>query len=280
MKQGATTLTKPKYTKLVKDIRALIEGGKERAQAAVANELVETYWQVGRRISEEGLTDNAGYSSAVLENLAQELVIDYSTLLRSIKFFHTYNLAPRSQNLTWSHYKNLIPIENDEERGWYTELAQTEGFTRDQLASAIKRSAYTESKKSKKGATKRVTQTITRPSEPTYLYKAKVEKVVDGDTLLLKIDLGFAVFKEQRIRLSSIDAPEKETPQGKEACEFVLDALAQVPFVMVKTNKVDIYGRYVGDVFYSVGETDKNKIFLQGKYLNQELLNRGLAKVI
>ena len=48
----------------------------------------------------------------------------------------------------------------------------------------------------------------------------------------------------------------------------------------MKTNKIDIYGRYVGHIFYSLKETDKDKIFSEGNYLNQELLNRGLARAI
>ncbi len=273
------TLTKSQYTNLVKDVRALIEGGKVRARQAVANELVVTYWEVGRRISEEGLTENAGYSLAILENLSQELAIDYTTLTRSIKVFQIYNLVPRDKNLTWAQYRVLIPIENDQERCWYEELAQTEGLTRDQLLSAIKRDDFCQRGKREEGRRKKG-QTIKRPTEPTYLYKAFVERVVDGDTLLLKIDLGFTVFKEQRVRLAQVDAPEKKTPEGKEAQDFVLHELAQVPFVMVKTNKIDIYGRYVGDVFYFRGEMDKNKIFLEGKYLNGELLSRGFVKII
>jgi len=49
---------------------------------------------------------------------------------------------------------------------------------------------------------------------------------------------------------------------------------------MVKTNKIDIYGRYVGDVFYDFSETDKVSVFEDGRYLNQELLTKRLAKRI
>ena len=119
---------------------------------------------------------------------------------------------------------------------------------------------------------------LARPAEATYVYKAMIERVVDGDTLLIRLDLGFQVWKEQRIRLAGIDAPPIDEAKGYEAFEYVRDQLAQVPFIMVKTNKIDIYGRYVGHVFYSFQEKDMVKIFTEGRYLNQELLDRGLAR--
>jgi len=109
---------------------------------------------------------------------------------------------------------------------------------------------------------------------------AVVERIVDGDTLLLRIDLGFLVWKSQRVRLARIDAPALDDPKGYAAFEYVRDQLAKVAFVLIKTHQIDIYGRYVGHVFYAYGEADKAKVFAQGRYLNQELLDRGLAKLV
>ncbi|MCK5266625.1 MAG: DUF1016 domain-containing protein, partial [Spirochaetes bacterium] len=59
-----TTLTSARYTKLLKDVRRIIEEGKARATRAANEELVLAYWQVGERISVEKLTENAGYGDA------------------------------------------------------------------------------------------------------------------------------------------------------------------------------------------------------------------------
>ena len=147
--------------------------------------------------------------------------------------------------MTWSHYKLLIPMKEPQERLWYEDLAEKEG--------------------------------LKRPAEATYLYKAIVDRVIDGDTLLLRIDLGFQVLKEQRVRLAFIDTPSIDEPSDlKGAVPFKL----KVDFVMVKTNKIDIYGRYIGHVFYSSKAKNKSAIFAKGKYLNQELINKGLARII
>ncbi len=50
-----------------------------------------------------------------------------------------------------------------------------------------------------------------------YLYKAKLVRVIDGDTIDLDIDLGFDVWlKKQRIRLAGIDSPECRTKNKAE----------------------------------------------------------------
>ena len=112
-------------------------------------------------------------------------------------------------------------------------------------------------------------------SKPTY---AQVSHVVDGDTLLLRIDLGFQCWKEQRVRLAEINTPEIKTKKGREAYEFMRDKMARLESVMIKVQKIDIYGRYVTHVFYSANPKDsRDEVFLEGRYLNQELLARGFA---
>lgn len=269
-------LSETQYAKLVREIRTLIEEGQKSAQRAARQVLVQTYWKIGKRISEEGLSQSAGYNEAILEDLAEELAIDYSTLNRCIHFFQTYNLATSSKNLTWSHYKSLLPLNDDSERQWYEDLADNEELNVAQLSKAIKEDWYG---RSRKGSGSDLTK-LGRPTEATYVYKAVVDRVIDGDTLLLRIDLGFQVWKEQRVRLAGIDTPPMDDPKGREAYRFVLNRLAKIGFVMVKTNKIDIYGRYVGHVFYSSKNLSKGGVFSNGHYLNQELVSRRLAKIL
>ena len=58
------------------------------------------------------------------------------------------------------------------------------------------------------------------------------------------------------------------------------DILKDVEFLIIKTNKTDIYGRYIADVFFSEnGEIDEQKVADEGVYLNQKLLDLGAAEV-
>lgn len=75
--------------------------------------------------------------------------------------------------------------------------------------------------------------------EPTYTYRARVERVVDGDTLDLFVDLGFRIWAKLRVRLHGVNTPEtygvkKESVEykaGKAATEFVEEWLgvADIP---------------------------------------------------
>lgn len=274
-----TVLTDTKYRKLLTDLRKLIEAGKTRAQEAAAQELIQTYWELGKRISEEELTENAGYGESILEDLAEDLDMDLSVLKRALYFFQAYsNSAPRGTNLTWSHYRELIGISDEAVRDWYEKEASGEDWSRDQLLSAIRRDAYGKNQETGRGKKSEIK--LKRPADAVYVYKALVERVIDGDTLLLRLDLGFQVWKEQRVRLAEIECPPIDDPKGYEAFEYVRDQLVKAPFIVLKTNKIDIYGRYVAHVFYSFTSQSHEKVFKEGRYLNQELLDKGFARRI
>jgi endonuclease YncB( thermonuclease family) len=55
------------------------------------------------------------------------------------------------------------------------------------------------------------------------VFRVTVLEVVDADTLLLAVDCGFKITKEERIRLAGLNAPELETKKGKEAALYVRD---------------------------------------------------------
>ena len=102
-----------------------------------------------------------------------------------------------------------------------------------------------------------------------FTYKAFVERVVDGDTLLARIDLGFETRVRQYLRLRGIDAPEISSPEGKKAKAFVERELAAAAYITITSSRSDKYDRYLADVFY--GGPD------QEIFLNQRLLDKGLA---
>lgn len=112
-----------------------------------------------------------------------------------------------------------------------------------------------------------------------YTYCAAIERFIDGDTLLVSVDVGFGITIRQKLRFRLIDCPEMGTQQGERAKAFVEEELKDCPFVVVKTYKADKYDRYLVDVFYLPKEADAVKVARDGKYLNQELINKGLAKV-
>ena len=107
-------------------------------------------------------------------------------------------------------------------------------------------------------------------ADELFTYQASIDKIIDGDTLLVTLDFGeFSI--SQKLRLRGIDCPEIATAEGKKAKRFVESRLKGLNFIIVKTYKdrTDKFDRYLADIFYGDAQT----------FLNQELLDNGLAQV-
>jgi micrococcal nuclease len=103
-----------------------------------------------------------------------------------------------------------------------------------------------------------------------YEYKAKLLKVIDGDTVDLMIDCGFCIFLKQRVRLIGIDAPETRTrnlaekEKGLEAKDFLNRRLSECKNIVVKTSlgKKGKYGRLLGELFTNDISINKEMVVL------------------
>jgi micrococcal nuclease len=111
-----------------------------------------------------------------------------------------------------------------------------------------------------------------------YTYLARVLRVIDGDTLDMSIDAGFGIFTEQRARLKGVNAPEAKTRAGKAARAFMKRYLSRCPLVVIRTQKAGMYGRWLADVFALPKAVDPQRIAAEGEFLNQRLLDEGLAE--
>jgi len=104
-----------------------------------------------------------------------------------------------------------------------------------------------------------------------YEYKAKVVKVVDGDTVDLDIDVGFNITIRQRVRLMGIDTPESRTKdlvekeKGLKAKHITEGYALKAKETVVKTYKDDKYGRMLVD------------LVCDGVNVNQKLIDGGFA---
>jgi endonuclease YncB( thermonuclease family) len=86
-----------------------------------------------------------------------------------------------------------------------------------------------------------------------YTYAASITKIIDGDTYVCDIDLGFGIFLQQKhVRVAHINCPELRTLDGKNARAYVCDWLDKKPHVIVKIlqHKSDKYGRILADVMF------------------------------
>ncbi len=98
--------------------------------------------------------------------------------------------------------------------------------------------------------------------------------------LLVMIDLGLKTKTRQRLRLRGIDTPELTTKRGKYVKDVVKKQLGKQKFIIIKTYKDDKFGRMLADIFYGKSQaTNPESVVEEGTFLNQELVDKGLAKI-
>jgi micrococcal nuclease len=111
-----------------------------------------------------------------------------------------------------------------------------------------------------------------------YEYHAKVTNVVDGDTIVVDIDLGFnVVLSNQSVRLLGVDTPESRTSDKIEkifglaskeyAKEFVENCKKQIILRTHKSNDSEKFGRLLGEII----NPDSKEV------LNNSLIDEGFA---
>lgn len=128
------------YNQLIHQISETYIQGQRKAVAAVNSTMVETYWQIGQYIVEfeQGGNIKAEYGKALLKNLSKDLslVHDKGFSLSNVylmrQFFIIYpkfqTVSGILKNLSWSHFCELIPIENEFERQFYEVQCQSENW--------------------------------------------------------------------------------------------------------------------------------------------------------
>ena len=115
-----------------------------------------------------------------------------------------------------------------------------------------------------------------------YIYKAKLERVVDGDTVDALIDLGFDTWVKKRIRYKGIDTWESRTKDldekklglaAKDRNKELLESVSSKPgYFRLKSHGVGKYGRVLGEIFIKDIEGIEYNI-------NQTLIDEGHAYV-
>lgn len=108
---------------LFDDIKELIEQTKQNVAVTVNSALSMMYWTIGKKINDDILKNRrADYGKEIVVTVSRELVQEfgngysYSSLTRMMKFANLLdenNVATLSQQLSWSHFRELITLEDD-----------------------------------------------------------------------------------------------------------------------------------------------------------------------
>ncbi|MBI4357986.1 MAG: thermonuclease family protein [Candidatus Omnitrophica bacterium] len=311
-------------------------------QREIEREKVLIYWNTGKLINEHVRLNNgrADYAERVILRLEADLGIDETVLRRTAQFQAAFPIRAPGRELTWSHYKALLPVKDESERKRLAELAESKRWNWQELAERIQQTRYQKgrlpagisdplvepkagipglyrviksedslaidlgfasyidlSKSQSRGLKEGDIVSLrgaaqTRPKQSRsgiasprfaglamtkgatvadlYCYPAELIRVVDGDTLWMKVWLAAPMWIIEKLRLRGIDAPELGTPEGEAAKRFLTSVLNQTRAITITTTKPDKWDRYLSDIFLEMKDGELI-------YLNNHLLENGHA---
>ncbi len=110
-------------------IKEVLASAREKAYKAVNFAMVEAYWNVGKLIVEaQDGNERAEYGDYLIKSLSKELKVEFGKgfTVTNLKYMRQFYLTfPKSHalrdQLSWTHYRLLIKIENEEIRNFYIE---------------------------------------------------------------------------------------------------------------------------------------------------------------
>ena len=124
--------------RLLNDVKQIVENGLQKAYRDVNTTTVLTYWKVGKRIVEEEQDGEkrAEYGAQIINMLSAELCKTYAKgyTPRDLRAYRQFYLCfsdleiwySRVPNLTWTHFRTLLSVTNDDARYWYVKEASQE----------------------------------------------------------------------------------------------------------------------------------------------------------
>ena len=134
------------YDDLYTEIKETLLASRQQAYAAINFAMVKSYWDIGRIIVEHEQSGSlrAEYGKYTLQELSERLTKEFGkgftvrTLQQMKKFYVLFpnTNALRSQ-LTWTHYRLLMTVENEKAREWYMNEAVAGAWSSRQLERQI-----------------------------------------------------------------------------------------------------------------------------------------------
>jgi hypothetical protein len=147
---------------LLTELRELIVRTRQTVARGVNAELVRLYWQIGQRIRRHILQGKrAQYGQEIVAALSQQLTREFgrgfttgnlSRMMALAEAFEEPILAALSQQLGWSHFVELLPLNKPMQRDFYVEMCRIEGWSIRTLRQKIQAMLYERTALSKKPA--------------------------------------------------------------------------------------------------------------------------------
>ncbi len=151
----------PLIDRLAADVRSLIEEAREQTARAVNSALVSLYWHIGNRIQKDILKKKrAEYGEQTVSALGRQLLLEYGpgfsekSLRHMLRFAEAFPdvqiVSALRRQLSWTHFKEIIYIDDPLKREFYAELCRAERWSTRTLRHKIGHMLYERTAVSKK----------------------------------------------------------------------------------------------------------------------------------
>lgn len=119
------------FPKSYAELRRAVETALLEGQRSLERAKVRTYHETGRIISEHLFANEkrGEYGAGIVPRLAADLNLDRSVLQRCVQFYRAFPNCAAWHNLTWGHYRALIPVEDEKLRRSLAKDADRHGWT-------------------------------------------------------------------------------------------------------------------------------------------------------
>ena len=136
------------------DIKSILQNARSKTRSAINAAMVEAYWLIGKRIvvEEQNGESKAKYGKRLMEELSSALKFDfgkgfsYANLYNCrqfyLKFPHQEKLYTLCRELSWSHLRLIMRIDDAKTVEYYCKESRTENWSVRQLERNIKSNYY------------------------------------------------------------------------------------------------------------------------------------------
>ncbi len=244
----------PIISNLFQDCVKLIETAKKQVASYVNSSLVLLYWTIGGRINLEVLQqERADYGEQIIKQLAKQLNIKYGRgftrsslfqMIRLAKLYDQSEIIRMSSSLSWSHFIELIPVEDSLKRQFYTELCSLERWSVRELRKKVDSMLYERTALSRK---------------PEQLIQKELEKLKEEGEVSKDL-----VFRDPYV-LDFLDLPAEFSESDFE--KAILDELGQ-------------FLQELGNDFCFIGRQKRITIDNEDFYIDLLMFHRGLRRLV
>ena len=269
---------------IFEEVKKVLQEARNKVYKTANNAMVEAYWNIGRIIVEkQSGNEKAEYGAALLKNLSKEMTKEFGKgfTLTNLKYMRQFYLTfPKSHalsdQLSWTHYRLLMRVENENARNFYIEEAIKSNWSTRQLERQITTLFY-----------ERILSSKNKEKVSQEIYKLEPKKNLPEDIIKDPYVLEFLGLPE------NIDFLEKNLEQSliNHLQKFLLELGRGFSFV-ARQKRITFDGRhfYIDLVFYNyilkcfvlidlkVGDLthqDLGQMQMYVHYFQEEMMNEG-----